>query len=136
MYERMLQAHIFQQHSEGPVLTDQGRAWFLQLGIDTDALANSKRTFCRACLDWSERRHHLAGALGSALLTHIQTVGWAKREESSRIITFSDAGEKSLWAMLVLPGEQSTNAKPMATSEAALPMAVAPEEAVERALME
>lgn len=127
MYERMLQTYIFQQHPDGPVLTGHGRAWFLQLGIDTDALATSKRTFCRACLDWSERRHHLAGALGSALLTHIQAVGWAKREDVSRVITFSNAGEKALWAMLTPPGEQSANTKPMITSEAASPVAVIPD---------
>lgn len=100
VYEQMLQNGIFQQHSEGLELTQHGRAWLLRLGINTSALASSKRPLCRTCLDWSERRHHLAGALGSALLTRIQELGWAKQEKDSRVIAFSALGEKALWAML------------------------------------
>ncbi|MGO3057369.1 ArsR/SmtB family transcription factor [Halomonas sp. AOP43-A1-21] len=99
VYERMLQTGIFQQHSGGLDLTKHGRVWFLQLGIDTDALASSKRSLCRTCLDWSERKHHLAGALGSALLTRIQELGWAKQEKDSRVIAFSTSGEKALRAI-------------------------------------
>lgn len=100
VYEQMLRTNILQQHPGGLQLTEHGRVWFNQFGIDTDALASSKRSFCRACLDWSERRHHLAGALGSALLNRIQELGWAKREKDSRVIVFSVRGEKLLWAML------------------------------------
>src|SRR5260370_755276 len=45
-----------------------------------------------ACLDWSERRHHLAGALGAALLNHIYERGWAKRAANSRVVSFTKAG--------------------------------------------
>lgn len=82
-------------------MTAQGRVWFHQLDIDTDRIATAKRSFCRACLDWSERRHHLAGALGAALLVRIQELGWAKREKGSRAIVFSDRGELALRALLV-----------------------------------
>lgn len=101
VYEGLFQIGVLQQHQGGLGLTDQGRVWFHQLGIDTDKVAYAKRSFCRACLDWSERRHHLAGALGAALLVRIQELGWAKREEDSRAIVFSDRGEKALRAMLV-----------------------------------
>ncbi|MBS3669422.1 ArsR/SmtB family transcription factor [Vreelandella boliviensis] len=99
VYEQMLRTNILHQHPGGLQLTEQGRVWFNQFGIDTDALASSKRSFCRECLDWSERRHHLAGALGSALLTRIQELGWTKREENSRVIVFSTQGEKLLRTM-------------------------------------
>lgn len=99
-YEQMLRQGVFETRHEGPRLTEYGRLWFLRLGIDTDAVACAKRSFCRACLDWSERRHHLAGALGAALLTRIQELGWAKRAKDSRAIVFSDRGEASLLAAL------------------------------------
>ena len=54
------------------------------------------RPVCRACLDWSVRRHHLAGALGAALLERIYERGWAKRKGASRVIEFSRAGETAL----------------------------------------
>lgn len=99
-YEEMLRQGVFETRQEGPWLTEHGRLWFRRLGIDTDAVACSRRSFCRACLDWSERRHHLAGALGAALLARIQELGWAKRARDSRAIVFSDRGEESLLATL------------------------------------
>ncbi len=51
-------------------LTKKGAQWFSDLGIDIDALQKSGRVFARQCLDWSERRNHLAGVLGSALAQH------------------------------------------------------------------
>ncbi len=47
---------------------------------------------CKLCLDWSERRHHLAGALGAALLQRFMELGWARREKTSRTIVFSPPG--------------------------------------------
>ncbi len=51
---------------------------------------------CRACLDWSVRRHHLAGALGAALLQRCYELGWARRIRSSRVVIFSSEGEQAL----------------------------------------
>lgn len=111
VYEQMLQMNILQQHPGGLQLTEHGRVWFQQLGIDTDALVTSKRAFCKSCLDWSERRHHLAGMLGSSLLTRIQELGWAKRNKDSRVIVFSVQGEKVLRSMLTLPSKSSIPAQ-------------------------
>ncbi len=76
---------------------------FAPLGIDVAALGASRRPPCRACLDWSERRHHLAGALGQALLSHILAAGWAKRVKDSRVIAFSDSSVGTLKKWLVSP---------------------------------
>jgi DNA-binding transcriptional ArsR family regulator len=76
-------------------LSSAGAAWFAEFGIDTDALAGQRRAFCRACLDWGERRHHLGGALGTALLQRIFDLGWARRIEASRVVTFSPPGERN-----------------------------------------
>ena len=52
--------------------------------------------FCRACLDWSERRHHLAGALGAALLARFIDLGWAKRARDSRVVLVTPTAEREL----------------------------------------
>jgi DNA-binding transcriptional ArsR family regulator len=119
-YEQMLRQGVFELRQEGPWLTQHGRLWFRRLGIDTGALAGTKRSFCRACLDWSERRHHLAGALGAALLTRIQELGWAKRAKDSRVIVFSAQGEASLLAMLESQGAASEPTQPAIATNAAV----------------
>ncbi|MES1199681.1 MAG: helix-turn-helix transcriptional regulator [Pseudomonadota bacterium] len=73
--------------------TKAGRDFFCALGLDLDALASSKRPLCRACLDWSVRRHHLAGALGAALLAHMIEKGWARRRRDSRVLDFTPHGD-------------------------------------------
>lgn len=65
-------------------------------GIDLDALTAQRRPLCRPCLDWSERRRHLAGGLGVALLSRITDLKWAKREKNSRIVRFTPQGENAL----------------------------------------
>jgi DNA-binding transcriptional ArsR family regulator len=84
----------------GMTLTSQGAALLGQLGIDAQPPAGSRRPFCRTCLDWSERRDHLAGTLGTALLDRFETLGWARRVPQSRVLAFSTAGEASLRAWL------------------------------------
>jgi DNA-binding transcriptional ArsR family regulator len=75
-------------------LTKGGRAFFAALGIDADKPAG-RRLLCRPCLDWSVRRNHLAGVLGSALLDQCYERGWAKRLRGSRIVQFTAAGERA-----------------------------------------
>jgi len=69
-------------------LTDDGRFWFAERGF---APGTSRRPFCRTCLDWSERRHHLGGTLGAAILDHALIAGWATRGEG-RVIRFTTKG--------------------------------------------
>jgi len=77
-------------------LTELGKRFCRDIGLDTQVLAQGRRTLCRACLDWSARRHHLAGALGAALLNRCFEHGWALRAKGSRIVSFTPAGERSL----------------------------------------
>lgn len=74
----------------GPVLTEAGRFFFREYGIDVAALERGRRPVCRACLDWSERRSHLAGALGAAILSSVVERGWAGRD--GRVLTFTPDG--------------------------------------------
>jgi DNA-binding transcriptional ArsR family regulator len=77
--------------AEQPALTEQGRAFFSGLGVDIARLEKAKRPLCRHCLDWSERRNHLGGGLGAALLENFVARGWARRD-AGRVITFSPTG--------------------------------------------
>lgn len=74
-------------------LTPAGRAHVTRFGIDLAALTAKKTPLCKACLDWSERRTHLAGSLGRALLSRILDLGWASRVPDTRIVAFTAAGE-------------------------------------------
>ena len=100
MYDRLQTAGMIAITADALRLTRAGERFFSDVGIDLDALAHGRRPLCRACLDWSERRHHLAGALGSALLNHIYDRGWAGRAPNSRIVTFTRAGTARFDAML------------------------------------
>ena len=77
--------------SDGPEITTEGEHFFEALGIDVAGLARGRRPLCRACLDWSERRAHLGGALGAAVLDFTLAKGWTRRAES-RVIAFSPRG--------------------------------------------
>ena len=79
-------------------LSDGGAARFRALGVDVDAVARQRRVFCRPCLDWGERRDHLAGALGAALLQRLYELRWAARVKGSRVVEFSAVGEQNLRA--------------------------------------
>lgn len=72
-------------------LTDKGRAFFGEFGIDLARLEKGRRPVCRACLDWSERRSHLGGALGAEILFRMLEKGWARRD-AGRVVTFTHEG--------------------------------------------
>ncbi|PJI44545.1 MAG: transcriptional regulator [Ferrovibrio sp.] len=82
--------------AEDFVVTKAGRQLFATLEIDVDALANGKRRFARACLDWSERSPHLAGSLGAALAERCFELGWLERRRDSRAVTLTRAGQAGL----------------------------------------
>lgn len=73
-------------------LSRPGEALFTGLGIDPAALKRQRRSFARMCLDWSERRNHLAGSLGRALLDHFLDQDWIRRRPGSRAVTLTARG--------------------------------------------
>jgi len=79
-------------------LTENGESELKRIGIDVHALKSSRRPLCRSCLDWSERRAHLAGGLGKALLSKFFDKGWARRTAESRSVVFSPEGERQFLA--------------------------------------
>ena len=87
----------------GPRLTRKGERFLRDFGIDLEALLRARRSPCRACLDWSERRTHLAGGLGAALLTRFSELGWISRAKRSRAVRFTPAGDRSFAGLRVRP---------------------------------
>jgi DNA-binding transcriptional ArsR family regulator len=79
-------------------LTARGEAAFADLGIDVDDLRGRRRAFIRSCLDWTERRPHLAGALGAALATRFFELAWIRRLPATRAVVLTPAGEAELRA--------------------------------------
>jgi hypothetical protein len=73
-------------------LTPAGAHFVRCYGIDLARLEAKRAPLCRQCLDWSERRSHLAGGLGRALLERFEELGWAKRKPDTRIVEFSRRG--------------------------------------------
>ena len=82
-----------------PSLTAAGRDGLAGLGLDLAGLERGRRPLCRCCLDWSERRSHLGGALGAALLRLVTDRGWAVRGEG-RVVAFTPAGGRAFSEVL------------------------------------
>lgn len=83
---------------EGPVyrVTRKGAVWLDAFGVDVAAARQARRAFARACLDWSERRHHVAGALGRGLLDRLFERGWLARRCDERILDLTGTGRKGI----------------------------------------
>ena len=94
LYESLLGRALLFEHEGEPVLTPMGSRFMESLGLPLEDLKRAKRPLCKACLDWSARRTHLAGGLGAALLTHFYSEGWTTRPEGSRAVHFTPAGEE------------------------------------------
>jgi DNA-binding transcriptional ArsR family regulator len=84
------------------VVTADGAAFFAALGVDVDGARAGKRAFARACVDWTERRPHLAGALGAALAQLALASGWVRRRPDDRALTITPAGADAFRARLGL----------------------------------
>jgi DNA-binding transcriptional ArsR family regulator len=98
MLDRFIERRLLARRAEAIRMTEDGRRFFSRSGIDLSALEGGRRELCRTCLDWSERRSHLGGALGAAVFDRILARGWAVREAKTRIVRFSTAGEQRLRA--------------------------------------
>lgn len=79
---------------------DKGEAWFAEIGVETDELRHSRRSFARRCLDWTERRPHLAGALGAAFCARLLALGWIVRRPKTRAVRITQRGEREFYKRL------------------------------------
>lgn len=85
--------------SDGSAITEHGWSCLAAIGAAAESLPKSNRPLCRTCLDWSMRRHHLAGSVGKLVLNQLFSLGWARRLPSSRIVSFTPDGDRRfrLW---------------------------------------
>jgi DNA-binding transcriptional ArsR family regulator len=84
------------RQSTGFALTDAGVEWFTGLGVDLAAARTGRRPLARPCLDWTERRPHLAGVAGAALCGHALGSGWCVRIGSGRALKLTARGREAL----------------------------------------
>jgi hypothetical protein len=73
-----------------------GEKWFSDFGINIEEAQKQKRIFLKPCLDWSERRNHIAGSIGALLLDKMISEDWLRRTKESRAIGITGKGEKEL----------------------------------------
>lgn len=82
------------------IVTKFGEQWFLKQGISPKKLQKSPRSFAHQCLDWSERKHHLAGALGDALLEMMLNNDWLRKQKDTRKLTLTYKGKNQIKELL------------------------------------
>ncbi len=103
LFDSLRQQNHLDLRADTLTLTPSGHAFATRFGIDMQGLGARKTSLCRECLDWSERRSHLAGSLGRALMSRFEDLGWAKRDQQSRIVTFSRAGQDQFYQTFPAP---------------------------------
>jgi len=81
---------------DGGELTDGGRRFLAALGADLIGASRRKRIFCKPCLDWSERRYHLAGWVGAEICRCCVEQGWIVRDRNTRVVRLTSTGEAGL----------------------------------------
>jgi DNA-binding transcriptional ArsR family regulator len=102
MLDSLKKQRLLRQRKDDIELTVEGERFLAKtLQISAESLAHPRRPKCKACLDWSERRHHLAGTLGAALMTRFTELKWAARDATpgSRVVNFTRNGESRFAAL-------------------------------------
>jgi hypothetical protein len=97
MLDSLRTRNLVRQKKQDIELTAEGERFLAKhLQISPDMLTHPRRPVCKACLDWSERRHHLAGTLGAAMMQRFAELKWAARDATpgSRVVNFTRTGEK------------------------------------------
>lgn len=93
----LLQEQILHPAGREYVLTTRGTDFFNDFGIDLIAAQQNRRMFARPCLDWSERKNHLAGALGAAMLHTMLAKNWVRKVEHTRALMITAIGESKIY---------------------------------------
>lgn len=94
--EALLARRLLVEAGEGFEVTAGGEAWFAGLGVDVAGARRTRRAFARGCVDWSERRPHLAGALGAAWAARLFALGWVERVAGERTVRLTGRGRGAL----------------------------------------
>ena len=103
--ESMTTRNLIILEDRSGLITDEGRNFLTGLGLDLDSKAGSSRPLCRTCMDWSERRMHLGGRLGSALLQKSLASNWVRQDKESRTLAITPKGERAFRDQFGIPVE-------------------------------
>ena len=94
--DRMTERGLLFLGDEGGEVTAAGTEFLSGLGVDLAGAHERRRVFCRPCLDWTERRPHIGGAVGAALANRCFDLKWIERRPDSRALTITPAGRRGL----------------------------------------
>jgi predicted transcriptional regulator len=100
MTEALIKQKIIELNASDYSVTKKGDKFFSELEINTDELKKHRRIFAKPCLDWSERKHHLAGSLGASLLDKMLLLDWLRKTSHSRAIIITSKGQQQLYNTL------------------------------------
>lgn len=98
--EALLEQQIIETNRNIYNVTKKGDLFFSELEINIDELKKQRRIFAKPCLDWSERKHHLAGSLGAALLDKMLALGYIRKTMNSRAVIITSKGQTQLYDKL------------------------------------
>ena len=101
---------------EGGEVTDAGSRFLTAFGADLTSQSRSRRIFCRPCLDWSERRYHVAGLVGSEIWRRCLELDWLVRERDTRAVRITSAGRAGLHERFGLDLDHEDHAAPTRTA--------------------
>jgi len=101
--DSLVQQKIIVENKNNFEVHKKGQKWFSNLGIDIDNLKQQRRLFVKPCLDWSERRHHIAGSLAASLLDKMLSSDWIRRTKNSRAVIITGKGQKKLYEYFKIP---------------------------------
>jgi len=96
--DALVKANYLALSDDGGEVTNEGRRFLETFGVNLAADRRSRRIYCRPCLDWSERRHHVAGHIGREILARCLELGWLIRSRDHRAVTITAAGRAGLRA--------------------------------------
>lgn len=98
----LVEKEVLAKVDGGYLVTEEGERWLQEIGIECSALKQQGPIFATHHIDWSERYHHVAGALGAALALRFLELGWVKRVPGSRAVRLTEAGEQAVFKELGL----------------------------------
>jgi predicted transcriptional regulator len=94
--EALLKMEVIVLKDEEFIVTEQGKKWFFEFGINIEEANKKRRIFAKPCLDWSERRYHISGWLGSAIANRFFDQAWITRAKENRSVQLTQLGTKAL----------------------------------------
>lgn len=94
--QALIAAQLLTEEGQDYRVTKEGARFLTSFGLDLEKIQRQRRCFARQCLDWSERRYHLAGGLGTGLLEQLFQQGWVQRIAVSRAVQVTERGHEGL----------------------------------------